>query len=202
MRIQCLTLLSYQVKLTNRFDNQNGSECLMTVDGTDYSIQEPSPFSSMWYSHKTKGAALRYEIAICIQTGWIVWTCGPFPAGDFPDLEVFRLGLKDELMRGGKVETDEGYRGADFCICTPSDYEGNTTWRIMKGQARARHETINRNLKEFNVLRDTFCHDPNKHYLGFHAVVAVVQSEILSGRGTYQIEYCVRREVSEYEEED
>ena len=173
----------------------------MSVDGTDFSIQEPSPFDPMWYSHKIQGPAVRYEVGICIQTGWIVWTCGPFPAGDFPDLEIFKLGLKDELIRGEKVETDEGYRG-DFNIRTPSDYEGNATWKIMKGQARARHETINRSLKEFNVLRSTFRHDPGKHYLGFHAVVAVVQSEILSGRCTYQIEYEVRREISSYAEAD
>ena len=81
----------------------------MTIDGADFQIQEPSPFNPIWFSHKFNAAALRYEVGVCIQTGWIVWTAGPFPAGDFPDLEIFRLYLKDLLGTNERVETYEGY---------------------------------------------------------------------------------------------
>ena len=77
----------------------------------------------MWYSHKFNGPALRYEVAVCIQTGWIVWTGGPFPAGDFPDLEIYRLDLKERLCEHERVEADEGYAG-DLSVRTPSDYDG------------------------------------------------------------------------------
>ena len=103
--------------------HSNGSECLLTIDGTDFQINEPSPFDPMWYSHKFNGAALRYEVGICIQTGWICWLAGPFPAGDFPDVEIFRLGLAEQLREGEKVECDEGYSG-DLPVRPKSDFGG------------------------------------------------------------------------------
>lgn len=42
----------------------NGSICKVTVDGTDFLINEPTPFNKKWCSHKFKHAALRYEIGI------------------------------------------------------------------------------------------------------------------------------------------
>ena len=62
--------------------------CKITVDGTDFRIQEPIPFNPKWYSHKFKGPGLRYEVAICIKTGCIVWVIGPFPAGEWPDRKI------------------------------------------------------------------------------------------------------------------
>jgi hypothetical protein len=62
----------------------------MTVDGTDFKIQEPSPFSRTWYSHKFKGPGFRYKVAVGIQTGDIVWTHGPFACGMFPDITMRR----------------------------------------------------------------------------------------------------------------
>ena len=171
----------------------NGSECLMTVDGTDFRIQEPQPFDAKWYSHKFNAAALRYEIGICIQTGWIVWTAGPFPAGDFNDLEIYRSYLKDMLGDGERVEVDEGYAG-DLTVRTPSDYEGKHRWKVMKGKARARHEGINGRLKDFGMLRIPFRGNRNHHCLAFKAITLAVQSEIMSGRATFDVSYYIVRE--------
>ena len=63
-------------------------QCKVTVDGTDFRIQEPIPFNPKWYSYKFKGPGLRYEVAICIKTGWIVWVNGPFPAGEWPNRKI------------------------------------------------------------------------------------------------------------------
>ena len=46
--------------------NDIGNRCLITLDGTDVSINEPSPFNNKWYSHKLNGPGLRYEVGICI----------------------------------------------------------------------------------------------------------------------------------------
>ena len=77
--------------------------CKVTVDGTDFRILEPSPFSKKWYSHKFRGPGLRYEVAVGIQSGHIVWTNGPFPAG-VPDIVIFRYSLKNKLVEGERVE--------------------------------------------------------------------------------------------------
>ena len=37
---------------------------LKSLDGTDFRIREPSPFSTKWWSFKFNGPGLRYEIAI------------------------------------------------------------------------------------------------------------------------------------------
>lgn len=61
----------------------------MTVDGTDFCIEEQRLFNREWYSsHKFNGPAVRYEIGVCIQeTRWIVWVNGPFKAG-LPDRNI------------------------------------------------------------------------------------------------------------------
>jgi hypothetical protein len=103
----------------NRLKGDVGEVCKTVVDGTDFEIFEPSPFLSIWKSHKFKGPGLRYEVATCIQTGDIVWINGPFPCGKYPDLTIFRLGLLHMLEDGEMVEADAGYRGEPTKARTP-----------------------------------------------------------------------------------
>ena len=43
-----------------------GNRCLISIDGTDCQIQEPTPFSPKWFSHKFNGPGIRYEVGILI----------------------------------------------------------------------------------------------------------------------------------------
>jgi hypothetical protein len=88
----------------------------VTVDGTDCAIQEPPktddsklPFDKKWYSHKLNGAGVRYEVAVCIKTGDIVWVNGPYACGKYPDIVIFQDRLVNMLDRDEKVEADHGY---------------------------------------------------------------------------------------------
>ena len=162
----------------------------MTVDGTDFLIPEPSPFNPSYFSHKFGHAGLRYEVAICIQTGDIVWTNGPFPCGSWNDKKIFNNGLKHHLLHGERVEADAGYSG-DICCSPPNDFGGNREWRAMKGQALARHENTNGIFKRFNVLKHTFRGDIETHGLFFKAVVAIVQHDIKNGRLSYSVHYHI-----------
>ena len=101
---------------------------MMTVDGTDFWIPEPSPFDRKWFSHKFNHAALRYEMALCIQTGWIVWTNGPFCAGSHSDVKIFRAGLKRELDLYECVEVDRGYVG-EMAFLRPDNHGGVRLWK-------------------------------------------------------------------------
>ena len=166
---------------------------MLTVDGSDFRIQEPRPFSPIWFSHKFNGPGLRYELGICISTGLIAWQNGPYPPGDLNDLEIYRLFLISHLNENECVEADEGYRGDDTTR-VPSDFEGNEDWKRMKARAMARHETINAKFKEFNILRNVYRGDKNTHYRVFNAVAMVIQSEILCGRATWQVGYNIHRE--------
>lgn len=40
-----------------------------SIDGVDFPIVEPNPFSSKWHSHKFHGARPRYEAGVAIGVG-------------------------------------------------------------------------------------------------------------------------------------
>jgi DDE superfamily endonuclease len=157
----------------------------MTIDGTDFQIQEPIPFSNKWYSHKFGGPALRYELGVAISTGDIVWFNGPFPAGRFNDLRIFRHSLKGYLDPGEKVVADRGYLG-DPQIYTP-DYPRNSAHKLTMRRARARHESVNRNLKKWKSLKHVFRHSRNKHGIVFQSVVVLTQIMTENGRPPFQV---------------
>jgi hypothetical protein len=54
---------------------------------------------------------MRYELGVDIITGHLVWINGPFPAGAFPDVEIFRSCLSLWLDQDERFEADDGYIG-------------------------------------------------------------------------------------------
>jgi DDE superfamily endonuclease len=165
----------------------NGSKCKISVDGTDCPIQEPTEFSGRWYSHKFKGAGLRYEIGVCLQTGWIVWKNGPYPAGSYPDLLIARDSLYQHFPQGEMYIADSGYRDGGERAVTPSGR--NNVFEKMTSSARARHENVNSRLKNFKILSAPYRNVIHTHYIFFHAIVNMVQVEIQTVRPMRQIHY-------------
>ena len=55
------------------------------------------------------------------------------------------------------------------------------------GVARARHETVNRCLKRWNVLGHKFRHNKSKHYIAFRAVVVLTQVSFENGYRPFQL---------------
>ena len=149
------------------------------MDGTDFRIQEPSPFDPKWYSHKFKTSGLRYEVGICLTTGNIVWVNGPYACGEWPDLRITRDLLIHYLEHREMIVADKGYRDNFHRCLTPTDDKPNLN-RIM-AKWRARHETVNRRFKQFGVLQSVFRHKIEKHQMCFDAVVNLVQMMIEQG---------------------
>jgi len=162
-----------------------GEICLISVDGTDCPIEEPKPFNRKWYSHKFKGPGLRYEIGVCIRTGYIVWINGPFPCGGWPDLRIFRYLLKTLLGPSECVVADKGYKG-DLRVHTSLRAKDDNHKKAMSN-VRARHETVNGRIKMWNCTSTAFRHDLAKHHICFHAVTAITQLEIQEGRLLFQV---------------
>eukprot|EP00171_Calliarthron_tuberculosum_P005014 IDg5014t1 len=77
--------------------------------------QGTDPFNRGWYSHKFEGPGIRYEVGVAIETGTLVWAHRPFPAGRYPDLKIFRLGMKNSSYEDEKVIADGTYRD-DACV--------------------------------------------------------------------------------------
>ena len=159
----------------------------MSVDGVDFKIQNPTPFNRGWYSHKFKSAGLRYEVALCIATGNIVWTNGPFPCGNWPDIKIYRGWLKNLLAPNERVEADAGYRG-DETIDGPEDCLTLNQYE-KKFTVRGRHETVNARIKTYAAMRETWRHHRNKHRMVFNSVVTITQLELLYEKPLFQIDY-------------
>lgn len=159
----------------------------MTIDGTDFKIWEPAPFSKLWYSHKFRSAGLRYEVGICIQTGDIVWVNGPFKCGRWNDLCIFRNDLKQLLLPNELVEADNGYRG-DRKVRTAKMAKCYKEYRKKK-EARARHETVNGRFKNWGVLNQVFRHSLNLHHSIFMAIATLTQLCFEHGQRPYQVDY-------------
>ena len=190
------------ISLDNRFgglvDGEAHTNCFMSVDGTDCPIYEPWPFNPGMFSQKFNGPALKYEVGVCLKTGWIVWINGPFRGG-LGDKDIFKDGgLGALLFPDEAIEVDKGYTGDDR-YKTPG--MGMTSQqRKMKSNARAQNEAVNGRLKQFNVLTTHFRHlKPNtammkKHKLCFNAVVVITQLKFQSGATVFAagLDYNVR----------
>ena len=77
-----------KIKWSNCFKNDTGEDCLVSVDGTDFMVETTGP-NQLLYSYKFKKPGLRYEVALCLKTGDIVWINGPYEPGIWNDLQIF-----------------------------------------------------------------------------------------------------------------
>lgn len=158
---------------------------LVTVDGTDFSIGEPTPFNNAWKSPKAKGASVKYEVAISIYSGDIVWIYGPHQ-GSKHDYSILKESLKKMLDEGEMVETDAGYGvvrkgvGSDGIIRSKNDYMSKQEQQ-EKSQLRARHETLNHRLKTWGILKQQFRNNKKLHQYVFYAIAVMTQMSIDNG---------------------
>lgn len=151
-------------------------------------VYEPRrPIDERWFSHKLKRAAVRYELAIAIHTGWIVWVNGPFPAGDYSDKIIVRRGLVHFLNENEFYIADGGYIDGNQYAVTPT---GRQSYRDRQlSVVRSRHETINSRLKEWSILSMMFRHPVVKHSAAFRAVVNITQLGLQTDRPSFQVHY-------------
>ena len=171
--------------MSYRFQGDTGQAALMTVDGTDFPIYEPSQFNPAWFTKKFNGPGVRYEVAVAINSGDICFINGPFPCGRFPDIKIFRLGLKMRLHKTERVWGDRGYRG-DMKVITP--YTAiSEEHQVEMSEARARHETINGRLASWDCLNQVWRHCRTKHVYAFYSVAVITQLEQINGYRSFQV---------------
>ena len=133
-----------------------GNDYQVSVDRTDFRIFE---YRIIFFSHKNKKSALRYEIGLNIITGDIVWVNGSFPAGKYSDITIFRDSLIIFLGPGERVETNDGYIGeAPHNIKCPMSLTNPREMMKIQGRLRSRHKTINRRFKDWRILKQVICH--------------------------------------------
>ena len=146
----------------------------------------------MWFTHKFKGPGLRYEIALGIISGDIVWCNGPFPAGLHNDWDIFNnRGLRDSLEEHERVEADNGYKDGDPEVTkTPSGITHKAEKKEFRNRVRARQETVNKRVKQWGVMGNdsqAFRHDMDRHQSCFHAVLVITQLAIENGEPLFDV---------------
>jgi hypothetical protein len=158
------------------------------VDGTDFQV----PFAGRkFHSHKYKfGSALRYEVAVSILHGDLVWINGPYEPGIWNDLMIFRNALLSELDDGERVEADDGYVGeAPRYVKCPKSIGNHEAMAADAAFVRRRHETINRRFKQWGILKQVFRGDLSKHGQAFCLCAIVTQLCIENGEPLFQVDY-------------
>ena len=178
-----------QILWENRRIGDTLNDCLASVDGTDFRIPQITPWSRAWYSHKFNGPGLRYEVAVCIHTGAIVWVHGPFPAGDYADITIFRHALIFMLDDDERVEADDGYRGEYPRKCKIPDPLDSISAASMRRRVMQRHETVNKRFKNFGCLKRVFRHKLIFHSACFRAVAVITQLAFDNGEPVFEVHY-------------
>ena len=119
-------------------------------------------------------SGIRYEIGLSIISGDIVWVNGGVPCGDWPDLRLARDSYVYMVRPNEMTIADEGYTDRNYFIHDQ---------RIM-----ARHETVNRRMKQFGVLGQKFRHNRSLHPQCFYAVANLTQFMIANGESLFEID--------------
>ena len=144
-------------------------------------IPEQTPWSQKWWLHKFNGPGVRYEIALSIRTGLIVWINGPFPCGSYPDAIIFERNLLGMLGRFERVEADKGYSKFDPTHAKNPCFAIGEDLKELQNRVRARQETINKRCKQWGVLRQRWRNHLDQHHVVFTAVAIITQLSILAG---------------------
>lgn len=182
------TLYFVQIDFESRKNSGSSNDCLLSVDCTDVRIPNHGP---MFASHKFKGkSGLRYELAIDILTGDLVWINGPFPCGMFPDIVIFRHTLSKWLDEGERVEADDGYVGdAPGKVKCPNGLTNPKESQAMQQRVRSRQETVNKRIKQWEILNSPYRHEITQHGSVFRAVAVITQIAIKNGEPLFQVDY-------------
>ena len=159
----------------------------MSIDGTHCLIEEPCPFSKKWSSHKLGGKpGVIYVIGLNINQSKVLWVSGPFPPGQFNDLQVFCQGLKDKIPVGKQAIADDGYKGEAEYISTKNKFDPREIAKF-KEQVQAQHETFYKIIKIFNCLTLKFCHGVTMHKVFFEAACVITIYKMENGSPLFDL---------------
>jgi hypothetical protein len=158
------------------------------VDCVDFPIPHAG---RKFYTHKWRfHSALRYEIAVCILSGDCVWVNGPYEAGLWNDIKIFRNALLTELDDGERVESDDGLRGVapQYSKC-PASIGSKPELEALQSLVRSRHETINKRFKQWSILKHIFRGDISQHGEYVSMISVITQLAIEHGEPLFQVDY-------------
>jgi len=145
------------------------------VDVTECPIERP--FLNEWefFSGKKRRHTLKYEIAVHIQTGRIVWIAGPF-RGSVHDLTIARNGFIHNLFHNEQVLGDKAYVGDPRFIAPfrPACTTAQEHFNYIVSCKRLLVEQVIKRIKHFHAV----CHEWRQS-LPLHGIVFKVIANIV-----------------------
>lgn len=162
----------------------NDNKFYLTVDGTDCPINEPTPFNRNWFSHKFKGASIKYEIGIDLQ-GNFAWVSPPY-RGSAGDSTIFKRQLRQLIPQDYAAIVDSAYGIEDDKVAPVTEFDSTEVVRFKK-RALARHETGKKRIKDFAVTTETFRHSVDFHSFCFYASIVICQYNIEHGENLFNL---------------
>ena len=186
-------LKKHKVKWFEDGDYDDDEIFLVSVDGIHCrTFEVRKDPGKKWYSHKSHGAGLAYELAIAIRSDRLVWMNGPFYASK-PDITIFRYGdgdennpgpnLRDMLPEGKRAVADSGYRGEDGKTCSITRQGDSDNLKEFKARAKSRQEVFNSKVKAFVCTATEFRHGKEVHAMAFESVCILLQYDMENGHG-------------------
>ena len=168
-----------QVNMSERWDEWDVLDPSVSIDGVDCYRSEHQPLNRAYYSHKLNHAGLRYLIALSMGSGRkkIVWWGGGVPCGSNPDLTLAREIFVQLLEPRERALADLGFQDPRFFktpIARPQT-DWDTEFNRQHKAEMACHETINKRIKQFGILRDFRHAKDSKHKLAFGAIIQITQ---------------------------
>jgi len=172
---------------TRKVNRSRHNDCLLTVDGVDCRVPQHGPdFASHKFAMKS---GVRYECAVDILKGHFSWLNGPFPCGKWPDITIFRHGLMHHLDPNERVEADDGYVGEHpRKVKCPAGFANPPENEAMQQRVRNRQETLNKRLKQWEILNVPYRHELSSHGTVFRAIAVITQVAITNGEPLFPTE--------------
>lgn len=174
-----------------------GDVFIISVDGVHCKTHEvrKDP-GSKWFSHKSHGAALTYELAVAVRLNRLVHMKGPYPASK-NDLTIFQYGdgnkdnpqpsLKDKIPAGKRAIADSSYRVEDGQTVSTTRRTDTAELKEFKARAKSRQETFNSRIKGFRILATEFRHGIEHHKMVMESICILVQYDLESGHPLFQV---------------
>jgi hypothetical protein len=97
--------------------------------------------------------------------------------------------LRNFLDPGEKVKADKGYHSHMDKMKCPANNANPAKKQATKGRVMARHEMLNRRLKNWKILSQVFPCPISLHGDVFQECAVVVQLTIKNGEPLFEVEY-------------
>ena len=123
---------------------------------------------------------MAHEIGCNVHTVDICWAFGGYTAGT-PDIILSRKEVSSVLPAGEFLIANKGYYGDPDKIITPKNNDYSDTFNYKHKLMMGRHEEINKRVKDFKCMSDTWRHSWESHVRAFYAFINLTQIKLENG---------------------